>query len=107
LELAASSVHESCARGVGGDGIDVGDRGEMNDGVAPLHRAIERRAIEEIAHDQLDVVVDVRRANQVEDPRLETPCSQPVDDVGTDESGAAGYKDDHFEIGSFLPADGR
>src|SRR5262249_46202855 len=94
----ALDVHQVGVARIGGDGIDVGDRGEMDDRVAAAHRGVERLRVEQVADDGLDVAVRVRRSNEVEDARRVALAPESVDDVRADEPRSTGDEDAHPRI---------
>ena len=81
---------------VGEDVGDVGDRGEVDDGVAVAHRQVEVGRVGDAAGEGLDLQRRVvGRGAEIEDPRRDAAIEQPVDDVGADEAAAAGDQDPH------------
>ncbi len=94
--LRAADVHEVGAGRLAGDEVDVGDRGEMQEGVAALDRGAHVLVDAEVAQHEVDVARrSVGRRHQVEDAGLVPVGLEPVDDVGADEAGAAGDEDLH------------
>ena len=81
---------------VGVDVGDVGDRGEVDHGVAVAHRQVEVGRIGDAAGEGLDFERGVvGRGAEVEDPRRDPPLDQAVDHVRADEAAAAGDQDPH------------
>ncbi len=75
---------------------DVGDRGEVDDGVAVAHRQVEVGGVGDAAGEGLDLERGVvGRGAEVEDPRRVAVAHQPVDHMRADEAAAAGYQDSH------------
>ena len=106
-ERGAADVDGVRPRGIGRDGVDVGDRGQVNDGIAPVHGSRERCAVEEVADDPLQVAVIRERRDEVEDSRDVAAGAQRVDDVRADEAGATGHEDGHPATRSSLAGSGR
>ena len=89
------------ANRVGDDVADVGDGGEVDDGVAAAHRAPRCFPVREVADHGRDVLARMmRRVNEVEDDRFVAVGVQRVDDVRADEARPARHEHFHCEAAS-------
>ncbi len=81
---------------VGEDVRDVGDRRQVDHGVAVAHRQVEVGGVGDAAGEGLDLQRRVvRRGAEVEDPRRHPLVEQAIDDVGADEAPSSGDQDPH------------
>ena len=85
--------------GLGGaqrDVVHIGGGGQVDDGVAALHRRLQGVAVEEVPDHGVDLAgLVVLGLAHVEDARRHARRQEAVDDVRADEAGPAGDEDPH------------